>query len=324
MLDARTVIALLLSLCAVAQAAEAPYPQRPVRIVVTNTAGSGADVMTRIFADRLGAALGQQMVIDNRAGASGNIGAEIVSHAAPDGYTLLMITSQQANAAALVQNPRKALGYDLVADFAPISLVASTPLMLVVNAGLPVNSIRELIAHAKAKPGSINYGTPGTGTASHLATELFRSMSGIEIVHVPYKGTPQALTDTMAGQLQLAVLVATAVLPTLKSGKIRALGVTSAKRTQIAPELPAIAETVPGYEWTGWYGFAAPAGTPRAIIDRLNTEQLRLLKDPAFRERIVELGADALGTTAAEYAEHIRRQIEMMRRAVKVSGLRVE
>lgn len=324
MLNARTVIALLLSLCAVAQAAEAPYPQRPIRIVVTNTAGSGADVMTRIFADRLGAALGQQMVIDNRAGASGNIGAEIVSHAAPDGYTLLMITSQQANAAALVQNPRKALGYDLVADFAPISLVASTPLMLVVNAALPVNSIRELIAHARAKPGSINYGTPGTGTASHLATELFRSMSGIEIVHVPYKGTPQALTDTMAGQLQLTVLVATAVLPTIKGGKIRALGVTSAKRTQIAPELPAIAETVPGYEWTGWYGLAAPAGTPRAIIDRLNTEQLRLLKDTAFRERIVELGADALGTTAAEYAEHIRRQIDMMRRAVKVSGLRVE
>jgi len=323
-LNARTSIALLLSLCGAAHAAEGLYPVRPIRIVVTNTAGSGADVMTRILADRLGAALGQQTVIDNRAGASGNIGAEIVAHAAPDGYTLLMITSQQANAAALVENRRKSLGYDLVADFAPISLVASTPLMLVVNAGMPVNNIRELIAYAKAKPGSINYGTPGTGTASHLATELFRSMSGIEIVHVPYKGTPQALTDTMAGQLQLAVLVATAVIPSLKGGKIRALGVTSAKRTQIAPELPAIAETVPGYEWTGWYGLAAPAGTPRDIIARMNTEQLRLLKDAAFRERIGELGADPLGSTAAEYAEHIRRQIEMMRRAVKVSGLRVE
>jgi tripartite-type tricarboxylate transporter receptor subunit TctC len=149
-------------------------------------------------------------------------------------------------------------------------------------------------------------------------------MSGIEIVHVPYKGTPQALTDVMAGQLQLAVLVATAVIPSIKGGKLRALGVTSAKRTQIAPELPAIAETVPGYEWTGWYGLAAPAGTPRAIIDRLNAEQLRLLKDSAFRERIIELGADVLGSTAAEYADHIRRQIEMMRRAVKVSGLRIE
>ena len=322
LLNTRT--ALLLSLCGAAHATEGLYPVRPIRIFVTNTAGSGADVMTRILADRLGAALGQQTVIDNRAGASGNIGAEIVAHAAPDGYTLLMITSQQANAAALVENRRKSLGYDLVVDFAPISLVASTPLMLVVNAGLQVNNIRELIAYAKAKPGSINYGTPGTGTASHLATELFRSMSGIEIVHVPYKGTPQALTDTMAGQLQLAVLVATAVIPSLKGGKIRALGVTSAKRTQIAPELPAIAETVPGYEWTGWYGLAAPAGTPRDIIARLNAEQLRLLKDAAFRERIGELGADPLGSTAAEYAEHIRRQIEMMRRAVKVSGLRIE
>jgi tripartite-type tricarboxylate transporter receptor subunit TctC len=280
--------------------------------------------MTRIIADRLTQALGQQIVIDNRAGASGNIGAEIVARAAPDGYTLLMITSQQANAAALVENRRKSLGYDLAADFAPISLVASTPLILVVNAALPVNTMRELIAYAKAKPGSINYGTPGAGTASHLATELFRSMIGADMVHEPYKGTPQALTDTMAGQLQLTVLVATAVFPSLKGGKIRALGVTSAKRTQIAPELPAIAETVPGYEWTGWYGLAAPAGTPRDIIARLNTEQLRMLKDAAFRERIVELGADPLGTTAADYAEHIRHQIEMMRRAVKISGLKVE
>ncbi len=322
--NARTSIALLLWLCGAVHAAGGPYPLRPIRIVVTNTAGSGADVMTRIVADRLTQALGQQIVIDNRAGASGNIGAEIVAHAAPDGYTLLMITSQQANAAALVENRRKSLGYDLAADFAPISLIASTPLILVVNAALPVNNMRELIAYAKGKPGSINYGTPGTGTASHLATELFRSMSGIEIVHVPYKGTPQALTDTMAGQLQLAVLVATAVIPSLKGGKIRALGVTSATRTQVAPDLPAIAETVPGYEWTGWYGLAAPAGTPRDIIVRLNAEQLRLLKDTAFRERIGELGADPLGSTAAEYAEHIRRQIETMRRAVKVSGLRVE
>ena len=280
--NARTSIALLLWLCGAVHAAGGPYPLRPIRIVVTNTAGSGADVMTRIVADRLTQALGQQIVIDNRAGASGNIGAEIVAHAAPDGYTLLMITSQQANA------------------------------------------MRELIAYAKGKPGSINYGTPGTATASHLATELFRSMSGIEIVHVPYKGTPQALTDTMAGQLQLAVLVATAVIPSLKGGKIRALGVTSATRTQVAPDLPAIAETVPGYEWTGWYGLAAPAGTPRDIIARLNAEQRRLLKDTAFRERIGELGADPLGSTAVEYAEHIRRQIETMRRAVKVSGLRVE
>ncbi len=323
--NARTSIALLL-LCANAGvfSAERPYPVRPIRIVVTNTAGSGADVMTRIVADRLTQALGQQIVIDNRAGASGNIGAEIVAHAAPDGYTLLMITSQQANAAALVEPGSNRLGYDLLRDFAPISLLASTPLILVVNAGLPVGNMRELIAYARARPGSLNYGTPGSGTASHLATELLRSMIGADLVHVPYKGTPQALTDTMAGQLQLTMLVATAVIPSLKGGKIRALGVTSAKRTQVAPELPAIAETVPGYEWTGWYGLAAPAGTPRDIIVRLNAEQMRMVRDAAFRERLTELGADALGSTPAEYAGHIRRQIETMRRAVKISGIRVE
>ncbi len=316
----KLLMVLLAGAGANARAAEAPYPVRPIRIVVTNTAGSGADVVTRIVADRLTQALGQQIVIDNRAGASGNIGAEIVARAAPDGYTLLMVTSQQANAAALSDK----LGYDLVRDFAPVSLLASTPLILVVNAALPVGNIRELIAYAKSKPGSINYGTPGTGTASHLATELFRSMSGIELVHVPYKGTPQALTDTMAGQLQLTVLVATAVIPSLKVGKIRALGVTSAKRTQLAPDLPAIAETVPGYEWTGWYGLAAPAGTPREIVARINAEQLHMLKNVEFRARLAELGADALGSTPREYAEHIRRQIDKMRKAIRVSGITLE
>ena len=209
-------------------------------------------------------------------------------------------------------------------DFSHVSLLASTPLILVVNPSLPANNMRELVALAKARPGQLNYGTPGAGTAGHLATELMRSMAGIEIVHVPYKGTTPALTDTMAGQLQLTVLVATAVMPSLKGGKIRALGVTSAKRSQLAPDLPAIAETIPGYEWSGWYGLAAPASTPREIIARLNAEQLQMLKSAEFRERLAELGADTLGSTPQEYTDHIRRQIEKMRLAVKVSGLRVE
>jgi len=298
----------------------ADYPSRPVRIVVPNTAGSGADVVARLVANRLTQTLGQQMVIDNRAGASGGIGTEIVSRAVPDGHTLLMITSQQANNAALSSR----LPYDLVKDFSHVSLLASTPLILVVNPSLPANNMRELVALAKARPGQLNYGTPGAGTAGHLATELMRSMAGIEIVHVPYKGTTPALTDTMAGQLQLTVLVATAVMPSLKGGKIRALGVTSAKRSQLAPDLPALAETIPGYEWTGWYGLAAPAATPREIIARLNAEQLQMLKSAEFRERLAELGADTLGSTPQEYTDHIRRQIEKMRLAVKVSGLRVE
>ena len=286
--------------CVLAQVAWcADYPSRPVRIVVPNTAGSGADVVARLVANQLTQTLGQQMVIDNRAGASGGIGTEIVARAVPDGHTLLMITSQQANNAALSSR----LPYDLVKDFSHVSLLASTPLILVVNPSLPANNMRELVALAKARPGQLNYGTPGAGTAGHLATELMRSM---------------------AGQLQLTVLVATAVMPSLKGGKIRALGVTSAKRSQLAPDLPAIAETIPGYEWSGWYGLAAPAATPREIIARLNAEQLQMLKSAEFRERLAELGADTLGSTPQEYTDHIRRQIEKMRLAVKVSGLRVE
>ncbi len=311
---------LLAVLCCAVPLAHAAYPERPVRIVVPNTAGSGADVVTRLVANRLTQAFGQQMVIDNRAGASGSIGTEIVARAVPDGHTLLMITSQQANTAAISEK----LPYDLVKDFAHVSLLASTPLILVVNPALPAANMRELIALAKARPGSINYGSPGTGTAGHLATELFRSMAGIDVVHVPYKGTTPALTDTMSGQLHFTVLVATAVIPSLKGGKLRALGVTGPKRTALAPDLPAIAETVPGYEWTGWYGLAAPAGTPRERIAQIHAAQSQMLKVAEFRERLADLGADPIGSTPQEYTEHIRRQIDKMRQAVKVSGLRME
>ena len=173
-------------------------------------------------------------------------------------------------------------------------------------------------------PGQLNYGTPGTGSTGRLATELMCSMAGIEIVHVPYKGTTPALTDTMAGELQLTALVATVVMPSLKGSKIRALGGPNAKRPQLAPELPAIAETIAGYEWTGWYGLAAPAATPHEIIARLNAEQLQMLQSAEFRERLAELGADTLGSAPQEYTEHVRRRIEKMRQAVRVSGLRVE
>jgi tripartite-type tricarboxylate transporter receptor subunit TctC len=298
--------------------AQGAYPTRPIRIVVPNSPGSGADVVSRLVGIRLTEALGQQMIIDNRAGASGSIATEIVARAAPDGYTLLMITSQQSIVAAMYEK----LSYDLVKDFSPISLLASTPLILVVNPAVAVTSVKDLVALAKAKPGQLNYGSPGSGTASHLATELFRSMTGIKLMHIPYKGTGPALTDTIAGQVQLTILVATALLPSIKSGKVRALGVTSLKRTSLAPDLPTIAESVPGYEWSGWYGLVAPRGTPREIIARLNAEQIRALKTPEFQERLTSLGAEPLGTTPQEYASHIRTQVEKMRRAIKVSGAR--
>jgi len=294
------------------------YPTRPIRIVAPNSPGSGADVVARLVAIKLTEAWGQQVVIDNRAGASGNIGSEIVARATPDGYTLLMITSQQAINAAMFEK----LNYDLVRDFSPISLLASTPLILVVNPAVAATSIKDFIALAKSKPGQLNYGSPGSGTAGHLAAELFKSMTGTNLVHIPYKGTTPALTDTMAGQVQLTVLVATVLLPAIKTGKVRALGVTSLKRSSLAPDLPTIAETVPGYEWSGWYGLAAPAGTPREIIAKLNAEQIRALKTAEFQERLSGLGADPLGTTPQQYASHIRTQVEKMRLAIKVSGAR--
>jgi len=200
--------------------------------------------------------------------------------------------------------------------------LASTPLILVVNPAVAATSIKDFIAFAKSKPGQLNYGSPGSGTAGHLAAELFKSMTGTNLVHIPYKGTTPALTDTMAGQVQLTVLVATALLPAIKTGKVRALGVTSLKRSSLVPDLPTIAETVPGYEWSGWYGLAAPAGTPREIIAKLNAEQIRALKTAEFQERLSGLGADPLGTTPQEYASHIRTQVEKMRHAIKVSGAR--
>ncbi len=294
------------------------YPSRPIRIVVPNTAGSGLDAVSRLVGRMLTDTWGQQAVIDNRAGASGNIAMEIASRAMPDGYTLIMITSQQPIVFAMFEKLR----YDLIRDFAPISLIASTPFILVVNPAVAATSIPELVALAKAKPGQLNFGTPGSGTSSHLATEMFRSMTGINIVHVPYKGTTPVVTDTMSGQLQLTALVATAILPAIRTGKVRALGVTSPKRTPLAPDLPAISESVPGYEWTGWYGLAAPAGTPREIIAKLNAEQLKAVGTVDFRERLAHLGADPLGTTPQEYASHIRTQVEKMRVAIKVSGAR--
>jgi len=292
------------------------YPTRPIRIVALNTPGSGADVVSRLIAKKFTEAWGQQVVVDNRVGASGNIGTEIVARAAPDGYTLLMITSGQPIVVAMFEK----LNFDLVRDFAPISLIASTPLILVVNPAVAAASVKEFIALAKSKPGQLNYGSPGSGTSSHLATELFKSMAGIDIVHVPYKGTTPAVTDTMAGQLHAGILVATALLPAIRAGKVRALGVTTLKRTALAPDLPTIAESVPGYEWSGWYGLAAPAGTPGEIIAKLNAEQIKLLRTAEFQERLLGLGAEPLGTTPQEYALHLRTQVEKMRHAIKVSG----
>ena len=312
---------LTITLLAIASAANAqPYPAKPLRIIVMNTPGSGADIVTRLIAAKMSESLGQQVVVDNRAGASGNIGAEIAARAAPDGYTLAMITSQQPNVVALFDK----LPYDLVKDFAPISLLAAAPYILIVHPSVAAANVKEFVALAKSKPGSLSYGSAGSGSAPHLATAVFSNMAGINLLHVPYKGTTPALTDTMAGQIQLSVLVAPLALPAVKAGKVRALGVTSSRRTALAPEIAPVAESVPGYEWSGWYGLAAPAKTSPAIIAKLNAGQNEAIKAADFKDRLAGVGAEPIGSTPEAYGTHIKTQLDKMKLAIKLAGVKAD
>jgi tripartite-type tricarboxylate transporter receptor subunit TctC len=301
-------------------AAAAQYPTRPIRIIASTTPGSGPDIMSRLIGHKLTEAWGQQIVVDNRAGASGIIGTEIAAKAQPDGYTLLMLTSSHVIVEALFRK----LNYNLVRDFAPISLLASTPFLLTVHPSVPAASVKDLIALAKARPGDLHYGSGGPGTPPHLATEIFKTMTGIDLVHVPYKGITPALIDTAAGQVQLTIAVIPAALPFLKSGKLKALGVTSLKRTPLVPDVPPIAESVPGYEVIGWYSLVAPVKTPAEIISRLNAEANRALKTPEVRQRISALGAEAIGSTPGELGVYMRAQIDKLSKAVKAANLHRE
>jgi tripartite-type tricarboxylate transporter receptor subunit TctC len=296
------------------------YPSRPIRMIALSSPGSGPDIVGRMIGAKFTEAWGQQVIVDTRPAATGIVGAEIASRAAPDGYTLLIVTSQ----AVIVSVMYDKLNYDLVKDFAPISLMASTPFILAVNPAVPAHSVKELIALAKSKPGELRYGSGGTGSPPHLSVELFRSMTGIDVLHVPYKGVTPAMVDTVAGQVQFLISVIPAVLPTVKSGKLRALGVTSAKRSALVPDIPTIAETVPGYEFIGWYGLAAPAKTPQAILAKLNAELVKALKSPEFADRFSALGAEPIGSTQKELAAYLPVQIEKMRKAVQDSGAHTE
>jgi len=310
--------AALLALSAAATAAEQAYPTRPIRIIALSSPGSGPDIVGRLIGSKLTEAWGQQVIVDTRPAATGIVGTEIASRAAPDGHTLLIVTSQ----AIIVSVMYDKLNYDLLKDFAPISLVASTPFILAVNPSVQATSVKELIALAKSKPGQLRYGSGGSGSPPHLSAEIFRSMTGISVLHVPYKGVTPAMIDTVAGQVQFLISVIPAVLPTIRSGKLRPLGVTSAKRTNLVPEVPTIAETVPGYEFIGWYSLVAPAKTPPAILAKLNGELVKVLKTPEFQERFSGLGAEPLGSTQKELAAYLPIQMEKMRKAVRESGAR--
>jgi tripartite-type tricarboxylate transporter receptor subunit TctC len=294
------------------------YPLKPIRVIVPSSPSSGPDVITRLIGSVFTETWGQQVVADNRAGSAGNIGAETAARAAPDGYTLFMGSSQQITGPLVFDK----LQYNLIRDFTPISLIASTPYALIVNPAVPANSIRELIALAKARPGSINYGTGGVGGAPHLATEMLRTMAGIELVHVPYKTIVFALLDTLAGQVQFSFSVLPAALPMVRQGKLRALGVTSLKRSSLAPELEAISETLPGYDIVGWYGLMAPQKTTPAIVSQLSGLIVKTMKSTEFQDRVRALGADPIGSSPREFGAFLVEQNEKFRKLVDAAGLR--
>ncbi|MEO7726136.1 MAG: tripartite tricarboxylate transporter substrate binding protein [Burkholderiales bacterium] len=305
-----------------ASASAADYPEKPVRFVVGFTPGGPSDLVARLLGQKLAEMWGQQVVIDNRAGAGGNIAAELVAKAPGDGYTLLLgNNSILATNAALYGK----LAYDPVKDFAPVILVASQPNILVVHPSLPVRSVKELIALAKSKPGQLNYASSGSGAAAHLSGELFKTMARVDMVHIPYKGAGPALNDVLAGQDQLMFATALSVVPHIKSGRLRALGVTTASRMKSMPELPTIAEAgVPGFEATTWHGIVMPSNTPAALVLRVNADTAKVLNLPDIRERFSSLGGEIIGGTPDEFAAYIKKEIPKWAKVVRDSGARAD
>jgi tripartite-type tricarboxylate transporter receptor subunit TctC len=292
------------------------YPAKPIRIVVSSF-GSGPDIMARLVGQKLTEAWGQQVIVDARVGASGRIAAEHVARSAADGYTLMLATSQFAIGSALYEK----LTYDPIRDFAPVALMASTPFVLVVHPSVPAKSVKELIALAKARPGQLQGGTSGAGSPAGLAVQRLKSMARINIIDIPFKTIVQSYTDTAAGQIHFTFAVVPAVLPIVHAGRLRGLGVTSLKRTPLAPELPTIAETIPGYEVIGWYGLVAPARTPAELIARLNAEIAKAMRSPEVLERLASLGADlAAPTSAQEFGTYLAAQIEQSKQLIRESG----
>jgi len=324
LVSSRPLRALLLSLAlftGLAQAADR-WPDRPIHFVVPYPAGGPLDAVARLTAQKVSADLGQPIVVENRPGAGGNIGAEYVARAAPDGYTLLLgaVATHAINPTLYAHIP-----YDAQKDFEPVTQIASTPNVLIVNPSLPVHSVREFIAYAKAHPGALNFGSGSTGSAGHLAGELFKRMAGIEMTHVPYKGAAPAMQDLIAGQVQVMFDNLASALTQIKAGRVRALAVTTAKRTPLAPELPTIAESgLAGFDINTWFGLFVPAKTPRPIVDRLHEGFVKALAQPDVREKMLALGAEPVGNTPGQFAAYVKSEAEKYARVVKASGARVD
>lgn len=315
----RTMLVALAVLACAGSALAQTYPVKPVRFVVPYPPGGSNDVLTRITAQAMSPGLGQQVVIDNRAGAGGMIGADHVAKSAPDGYTIVNVQASFVANAAL----RTKLAYDPINDFAYIGLMARGPMLVVVHPSLPVKNIGELIKLAKARPGQINYGSTGTGGHNHLATELFRKMAGIDIVHIPYKGVAPALTDLMGGHVQLVMTSLPSAMTQVKSGRMKALAVGGATRTSFMPELPTISESgVPGYVAEFWWGLAAPAKTPPDIVSRLAVELEKSLKSPELIKRFAGEGAEPAAMSRAAFTKFIATEITRWRQAAREAGIK--
>jgi tripartite-type tricarboxylate transporter receptor subunit TctC len=315
-----SILVALLSAAALGATA-ADYPVKPIRIVVTYAPGGSTDVVARMLAQHLVENLGQQVIIDNRGGAGGIIGSDIVAHAAPDGYTLLFGTSAGLSINPLIQ---KKLPYDVGRDFAPISLIVINPQILVAYPGLAAKTVGDLIKLARAKPGQINYASPGVGSPNHMGMELLKSMAHIDLVHVPYKGGAPAVTDLIAGQVQLLFNSMPSVLPQVRSGRLKALAIGSATRSPAAPDIPTVAESgVPGFEYVTWYGLFTPSKTPRAVVARLNGAVVDSLKNPEVDRQLRVQGSEPRPTTPEELAKFMRVEHARWERVVKAVGLQV-
>jgi tripartite-type tricarboxylate transporter receptor subunit TctC len=313
-------IAMPVALAFSAHAAQPSYPDKPIRLIIGSAPGSGPDIISRTLADRLYKDWNQRIVVDSRPGVAGVISAELALRGAPDGYTWMMLTSQLFVATSVFRD----LKFNLDDDFVSISLIGTVPFVQLVNPELPVKSIRDLIEYAKKRPGELRYGSAGTGASEHLCGVLFTNLTGTKMLHVPYKGVAQAIADTIAKEIHLTYAVLPAARPHIESGRLRALGVTSPKRSPSLPDVPAISEVVPGYKMFGWYSLVAPKGTPEDVLAKVSAEVVKVVKEPAFAERLKALGIEVVGGSRSDLDEFRRTERKRITELVKSSGVELK
>jgi tripartite-type tricarboxylate transporter receptor subunit TctC len=314
-------LATLLLFLVPALAAAQDWPARPVRLILPFPPGGGTDILGRLIAERMSASLGQPVVTENRGGAGGNVGAEAAARSAPDGYTIVLVAPSLAISPTLYSK----INYDPVKDFAPVSLVATVPNVMITQPSLPAQSLQEFIAYARARPGALNFGSGGAGTSNHLAGELFNIVTGAKLVHVPYKGVNLAMQDVLAGNVHLVFIGIPAAAPHIKAGKLRALALVAPQRSGALPDVPTVAEAGLGdFEVTTWYGVLAPAGTPKNVISRLNAELVKIMHSPDLKEKLAATGTEPFTSTPEEFAAYIKREIAKWGDVIRKSGAKAD